>query len=124
VELDNDLQIYCDFEQIQQVIINVLLNAIQALKKNNSAEGRIDIYGQHYSPDSCSLKIIDNGRGMNKDELEKIFVPFYTTKKQGSGIGLSVSRQIMRLNNGSIHIDSKKDVGTRCELLFMKNFAG
>jgi signal transduction histidine kinase len=60
---------------------------------------------------------------MNKDELEKIFVPFYTAKKQGSGIGLSVSRQIMKLNNGSIHIDSEKDVGTRCELLFMKNFS-
>lgn len=123
VELDSDLQIYCDFDQIQQVFINVLLNAIQALKENNSGEGRIDIYSHDYSTDSCSLKIIDNGRGMNKDELEKIFVPFYTTKKQGSGIGLSVSRQIMKLNNGSIHIDSEKDVGTSCELLFMKNFS-
>ena len=122
VKLDRDLQIYCDFDQIQQVIINVIMNAIQALSENNCAEGRIEIYSHDYSPDFCSLKIIDNGRGMNTEVLDKIFVPFYTTKKHGSGIGLSVSRQIMKLNDGSIHIDSKKDVGTRCDLMFMKNF--
>ncbi len=60
----------------------------------------------------------DNGRGIDSDELDKIFIPFYTTKKEGSGIGLSLSRQIMRLHKGSIQVKSELGKGAEVILEF------
>ena len=65
-----------------------------------------------------SIIVKDNGQGIDQDKLDKIFVPFYSTKEKGSGIGLSLSKQIMQLHNGKIAIDSEKDKGTEIQLLF------
>jgi signal transduction histidine kinase len=64
------------------------------------------------------IQIIDNGPGISSDVLEKIFIPFYTTKEKGSGIGLSLCRQIMRLHNGSISVSSIKNKQTIFTLRF------
>jgi two-component system, NtrC family, nitrogen regulation sensor histidine kinase NtrY len=64
------------------------------------------------------LTIKDNGPGMDADTLEKIFIPFFTTKESGSGIGLSLSRQIIRLHNGNITCDSTPLNGTTISMLF------
>jgi two-component system nitrogen regulation sensor histidine kinase NtrY len=64
------------------------------------------------------IQVIDNGPGISEDLQEKIFVPFFTTKKDGSGIGLSLSRQIMKLLKGSIHVQSRIGSGTTVHLVF------
>jgi signal transduction histidine kinase len=64
------------------------------------------------------LTVLDNGPGMDADTLEKIFVPFFTTKESGSGIGLSLSRQIIRLHNGNITCNSTPGEGTMVTMLF------
>jgi len=110
------LMIICDFDQIQQVIINVLLNAIQALK--GTKDGSITVSGGKISEGSIYLIISDNGKGMEEEEIEKIFVPFYTTKKKGSGIGLSLAKKIMKMHQGDIRIYSKPGKGTTCEIVF------
>jgi len=113
-----DFHVYIkgDFDQIQQVIINVLLNALEALdgRKNPIIELSVsEIAGKR-----IVVEIEDNGKGIDEVEMEKVFVPFYTTKAKGSGIGLSLARQIMRLNNGEVTLLSQKNKGTKCELFF------
>jgi signal transduction histidine kinase len=68
--------------------------------------------------DETTISIRDNGPGIPADQLDKIFIPFYTTKEDGSGIGLSFSRQIMHLHGGSIKIQSEKNTGTEVVLSF------
>ena len=65
-----------------------------------------------YDENAVKIDVIDNGPGIIKEALEHIFVPFYTTKRTGSGIGLSLSRQIMQMHNGSITAESEPDVRT------------
>jgi signal transduction histidine kinase len=64
------------------------------------------------------LSVADNGPGMDSETVEKIFIPFFTTKESGSGIGLSLSRQIIRLHNGNITCDSAPGKGTSISMLF------
>jgi len=107
---------FADYEQIEQVIINILINAIDAVKNVNNPEINIEILKS--SSYKNKLVISDNGKGIDPDELDKIFIPFYTTKKEGSGIGLSLSRQIIRLHKGTIHVNSKLGEGTQFILEF------
>jgi two-component system, NtrC family, nitrogen regulation sensor histidine kinase NtrY len=89
-----------DEKLLNQVIINILNNAIDALK--TTPEKKIVLGVMESSLNKLKISITDNGPGITPDEIEKIFIPFYTTKENGSGIGLSLSRQIMRLHKGSI----------------------
>ncbi len=104
----HQMSICADSMMIQQVLINLIKNAMEAVKE--SEEKSIML-----SADSRNEKVIirvrDNGKGIDDEDLEKVFIPFYTTKKKGSGIGLSLSKQIMRLHKGSIHFQSD-DSGT------------
>ena len=93
-----------DVELIEQVIINLLKNAIEATKKIE--EPKIIISANKNSLGNAIIEIRDNGSGIAPADLEQIFVPFFTTKKDGSGIGLSLSRQIMRLHKGKIEVQS------------------
>ncbi len=99
------LELTADPELIEQVLINLLLNAQQAVEGYKNAEvnleARLDKRGK------IVIEVRDNGPGIPKENLEKIFIPFFSTKKEGSGIGLSLSRQIMRLHKGSINVHSK-----------------
>lgn len=103
------LTIQADEEMIEQVLINLLKNSAEAVSQKESA--RIDLIGR-YDGTHIKIEIIDNGTGIIPEAIERIFVPFYTTKKTGSGIGLSLSRQIMHLHNGALSVESEPDVRT------------
>lgn len=109
------ITIQVDVEMIEQVLINLLKNAIEALHETENPQlrliGRLD-------DGVVKIEVIDNGPGIIKEALEHIFVPFYTTKRTGSGIGLSLSRQIMQMHNGSITVVSEPDVKTTFTLRF------
>ena len=100
---------------IEQVLINLLKNAIEALSETENP--KLELIGS-YDEMAVKIEIIDNGPGIIKEALEHIFVPFYTTKRTGSGIGLSLSRQIMQMHNGSITVESEPDVRTVFTLRF------
>ena len=103
------LTIQADVEMIEQVLINLLKNAIEALADIDNP--KLALVGR-YDENAVKIEVIDNGPGIIKEALEHIFVPFYTTKRTGSGIGLSLSRQIMQMHNGSLSVDSEPDVKT------------
>ncbi|MEE9441900.1 MAG: ATP-binding protein [candidate division Zixibacteria bacterium] len=115
VEPDN-LQLVADNELIEQVIINLLLNAIEAL--SGTENPRILIEAKLNNRGRVIIAVEDNGPGFDDDIKERIFTPFFTTKKEGSGIGLSLSRQIMRLHQGSITVQSTPSEMTRFVLRF------
>jgi two-component system, NtrC family, nitrogen regulation sensor histidine kinase NtrY len=109
------LTLQADEEMIEQVLINLLKNAMEALADTKNAS--LTLIG-NYSDNTIKIEVIDNGSGIIKEAIENIFVPFYTTKRTGSGIGLSLSRQIMQLHNGSITVVSEPDVQTVFTLRF------
>ena len=109
------LTIQADVEMIEQVLINLLKNAIEALAE--TADPQLTLVGR-YDENAVKIEVTDNGPGIIKEALEHIFVPFYTTKRTGSGIGLSLSRQIMQMHNGSITVESEPDVRTVFTLRF------
>lgn len=109
------ISIQADEEMIEQVLINLLKNAKEALAETKDASLSLNAYLQD---NAVKIDIIDNGPGIIKEAIENIFVPFYTTKRSGSGIGLSLSRQIMQLHNGSITVVSEPDVKTVFTLKF------
>ena len=110
------LEIYADIKLIEQVIINLITNAIHAIE--NSENGEINVRAFLNKRGRVSIQVIDNGHGILKDVIDKIFIPFFTTKPKGSGIGLSLSKQIMRLHGGSITATSEPEVGSVFTLTF------
>ena len=98
-----DLMVYADEGQISQILINLIKNALQAGAKH------INITASLNKEDETVIRIANDGEPIPTPAQEQIFVPFYTTKKEGSGIGLSLARQIMRQHNGSIDL-VKSDV--------------
>ncbi|GAB5523590.1 MAG: sensor histidine kinase [Roseivirga sp.] len=112
-----DLIINMDKELIDQVLINILQNAIHALAEN-TGEKFIILKAFRNEYDRPCLVIRDNGSGIDEEALTKIFIPFFTTKKQGSGIGLSLSKQIMRKHGGAISVKSVMNEGTEFTLRF------
>tara|TARA_R110002050_G_scaffold2603_6_gene14873 strand:- start:19911 stop:21260 length:1350 start_codon:yes stop_codon:yes gene_type:complete len=99
-----------DEKLLIHVILNLLNNATEALKGRE--DKRIEILVQQSETASLQIKISDNGKGFQPEERDKIFLPFYTTRENGSGIGLSLSRQIMRLHKGSISASSRPGLGS------------
>ena len=110
-----DIAIAADYAQVEQVLINLIKNAVEALsgKKN----GTIHVKAL-YAEDAALIEVEDNGIGISGDIIEDIFVPFYTTRKNGSGIGLSLSKQIMQNHNGTISVSSVPDKGSKFTLKF------
>lgn len=109
------LTIQADAEMIEQVLINLLKNAVEALAE--TPEPKLLMVGR-YDENAVKIEVIDNGPGIIREALEHIFVPFYTTKRTGSGIGLSLSRQIMQMHNGSLSVESNPEVETKFTLKF------
>lgn len=95
-----DLIVYADENLISQVVINLLKNAIQAI--GTQADGKIEISARCNDSEEVLIEIKNNGPVIPPEIADHIFIPFFTTKEGGSGIGLSISRQIMRLSGGSI----------------------
>ena len=99
------LELTADSEQIEQVIINLMVNSTFALDgKENPA---ISLTANLDEKGNVLIKVIDNGPGIPEEAIDKIFIPFFSTKKSGSGVGLSLSRQIMRSHGGNIRVNSK-----------------
>jgi nitrogen fixation/metabolism regulation signal transduction histidine kinase len=111
-----DLKILADPDLIDQVVINLLLNAVDAIKE--VPEPQITIVASTNLNNRTTIEFADNGKGIKQDILDKIFMPFFTSKKTGSGIGLSLSRQIMQMHKGSISVRSKPDEGALFTLVF------
>jgi two-component system, NtrC family, nitrogen regulation sensor histidine kinase NtrY len=110
------LEISMDEQLIEQVLINLIKNSIHALEGNTSA--RIEMRAYMNKRGRPTIQVIDNGMGILKDVMDKIFIPFFTTKPSGSGIGLSLSRQILRLHGGTITAQSEPEVETVFTLTF------
>ncbi|HAA17099.1 MAG TPA: hypothetical protein DCE41_37465 [Cytophagales bacterium] len=99
-----------DPELIEQVLINLVKNAMEAVEGKEG--GKISLQATPNDEHRVQVRVIDNGPGIIPEAQERIFVPFYTTKKRGSGIGLALSRQIMQLHNGSLTVESEPDQQT------------
>ena len=112
---DPNLMFEADLTLVDQVLINLLVNAIEALK--GVSQARIILYGEK-SDEKTIIKIIDNGVGIDEEVLDKIFIPFFSTRKTGSGIGLTLCKQIMMLHGGSIQVFSQANAGTSFILQF------
>ena len=104
-----------DVNLLEQVIINLLLNAIEAVKEEE--EPYISLSAIE-TKDHIQLKIQDNGAGMSPEIQEQIFTPFFTTKKTGTGVGLTLSKQIMLMHGGNISVDSVEGEGSTFTLQF------
>ncbi|MEO9485839.1 MAG: ATP-binding protein [Ekhidna sp.] len=113
-----DLTVNIDREQIEQVIINVVKNAIQALAAAEKENKSLTITAMPTDGGGAFISVADNGTGIEEEALKKIFIPFFTTKKNGSGIGLSLSKQIMRKHGGNITAKSQIGEGTEFLLKF------
>ena len=113
---DPDLQLEADINLIEQVLINLLLNAMEAVKE--TPHPKIILTATQNSHGKVAVKVIDNGHGIEDEVLDKIFIPFFSTKKSGSGIGLSLCKQIMMLHKGNIHVQSVMNEGTAFILQF------
>jgi len=114
--LPEELMITADPDLIDQVVINLVLNSIDAVKEIENP--KVNVYAGLSENNKPIIEITDNGYGIKPDILDKIFMPFFTSKKHGSGIGLSLSRQIMHLHKGSINVKSKPGEGTTFTLVF------
>jgi two-component system nitrogen regulation sensor histidine kinase NtrY len=99
------IELQVDEQMIEQVLINLVKNSLQAL--DGQEKGTIQIRGFYNKRGRPTIQVIDDGQGILGDVIDKIFIPFFTTKRSGSGIGLSLSRQILRLHGGTITAQSK-----------------
>ncbi len=114
---DTQMAVNIDRELIEQVLINLLVNAIEAVK---SVELPIITLSAELSKEGRQLiKIADNGTGMSAELVDKIFIPFFSTRKTGSGIGLSLCKQIMMLHKGSIKVQSVEGEGSVFTMQFV-----
>ena len=111
-----ELLLKVDPELIEQVMINIVKNAIQAFEEE--PQKQIELTARRDSKNIVTLGIKDNGSGIDEEALGKIFLPFFTTKKNGSGIGLSLSKQIIRQHKGAIKVVSNLDEGTEFSLRY------
>lgn len=115
IEPEN-LFILADKTMIEQVLINLIKNAIQAF--DEQPDKRIDLIARSNEKGRAMISVKDNGSGIDNEAMEKIFIPFFSTKKTGSGIGLSLSKQIMLQHEGRITVKSKLGEGTEFILRF------
>ena len=113
---DPDLSLEADINLLEQVLINLVVNAIEAVKEKDHP--RIILSAYFNNNRKPIIKVADNGSGMPAEIMEKIFIPFFSTKKSGSGIGLSLCKQIMMLHKGNIQVQSKDGDGTAFLLQF------
>lgn len=108
IDIDpEDLEISTDKKLFEQVIINQVKNALKSIE----SKGIIRIEASR-NDDKNTIRVIDNGPGITKEDMENIFIPFYSTKEGGSGIGLNISQQIIKKHQGSIHVFSEPSKNT------------
>jgi two-component system, NtrC family, nitrogen regulation sensor histidine kinase NtrY len=109
--------LHADVALLEQVIINLISNSTYALE--NVAQPKIQLKVFKQSSNTI-IEVSDNGKGISLKELSEIFTPFFSTRKDGSGIGLSLSKQIMSVHGGTIKVSSEVNVGTSMQLIFAR----
>jgi signal transduction histidine kinase len=113
---DTLMRINADVSLVEQILINLILNAVEAVK--TSSEPRIILSAVINAIQKPVIKVTDNGTGIADDIIDKIFIPFFSTRKNGNGIGLSLSKQIMILHRGNIQVQTIVGEGTCFSLMF------
>ena len=112
VELTEDILLYADENQIAQILVNLVTNALQAEAAKITITAMID------EADAVIIDVTNNGLAITPESQKQIFIPFFSTKPEGSGIGLSLSRQMMRQHNGTIHLARSNNQETVFTLIF------
>ena len=112
-----NITINADKQLIEQVLINLVKNAIESFDDESTGK-KILIRAGYNDKSRPVISVRDNGQGIDEEALQRIFIPFFTTKKKGSGIGLSLSRQIMRQHKGSLTVNSEIGTGSEFSLRF------
>jgi nitrogen fixation/metabolism regulation signal transduction histidine kinase len=108
------VQMEADRHMMEQVLINLVKNSLEAVR--NTKDPEIDLSCRQGAGGRLFLQLSDNGEGIPNDKLEQVFVPFFTTRQNGSGIGLSLCRQIIRSHKGHLSIESEPGKGTRATI--------
>lgn len=117
LKTDNpDVTAYMDRDLIEQVIINFVTNATYAVKEKENPE--IHLFSGCDNEGHPYITVADNGCGISDTIRDKIFIPFFSSKKNGNGIGLSISREIVKLHNGKLHVQSQEGAGSAFTVLF------
>jgi signal transduction histidine kinase len=107
-------ELEADRQMLEQVLINLVKNAVEAL--GSSQDPAIELSCQKDAEGHVLLVVGDNGEGIPSEKLDQVFVPFFTTRQEGSGIGLSLCKQIIRSHDGTINIESSPGRGTRATI--------
>jgi len=116
--MPENLVILADRKMIEQVLINLLKNAICAVDRSEDKKVELSASGE---PDNgITITVKDTGCGIASEDLDKIFIPFFTTREKGSGIGLSLSRQIMLMHGGSLSVEAGDGGGSTLLLRFVQ----
>jgi len=115
VQTASKISVQLDFKLIEQALINLITNSVYAVEEKEKGFIQVDYRLAH---NKIYLDVTDNGRGIEKNDLDKIFVPFYTTRKNGSGIGLTITRNIMKMHQGGLEVHSVPDSLTTFSLVF------
>ena len=108
--IDDEIYINADYNRLTQVFINLLKNSVEAIPKNK--KGKIEVK-EILNNNNLIISVQDNGTGMSKELLNKIKEPFYTTKPKGTGLGVSLSEEIIKAHNGTLNYESKENKYTK-----------
>lgn len=110
--LDEDIYLFADYHRIKQVLINVIKNAMESIEKEGTVCVHTKIQNNYYV-----IEITDNGCGMSEETLQKVSELFFTTKAQGTGLGVALSKEIIHLHQGQMTYSSKEHVGTTVNIM-------
>lgn len=119
VPCPDDLEIVLDFELMEQVLMNLVINAIDSI---DSPGGKITIRSYN-SGDTFNIEVSDSGSGIAPMDMERIFEPFFSTKKTGTGLGLAISKRIIEVHKGKITVESREEKGSRFTLMLPTNLS-
>jgi signal transduction histidine kinase len=114
----HDLMLNCDKSMMEQVLINLLTNAMYALENRKNPHLKLSGIEED---SKIIIQVEDNGKGIDTDKLNKIFIPFYSTRDEGSGIGLSFSKFVIHQHDGRIKVESFKDEGSKFLVILPKS---
>ncbi|WP_323755963.1 sensor histidine kinase [Roseivirga sp.] len=115
IHAETPIELNIDYQLIEQVLINILKNALEVVENKENATVKLET---HVHGELVTVSISDNGAGITPEATEKIFMPFFSTKNRGSGIGLSLSKQIMQLHGGDIQLETELGKGATFRMVF------
>ena len=118
IHTETSIELNIDYQLIEQVLINILKNALEVVENKENAKVKLETSAHG---ELVTVSISDNGAGITPEATEKIFMPFFSTKNRGSGIGLSLSKQIMQLHGGDIQLETELGKGATFRMVFHTN---